>query len=133
MKTLLLICSLLIVSFSLKAQQDVVIGHWDFKEIQKAAGKEVVIVDSVYDGRSFDNHTLLNIGGKYPGQIVSVFIAKNDYQNFAGDILSLYLHKKVSVSGKISMYKDKAQIIVTRPEQLNAHLDWKPNVLNVIF
>ncbi|WP_219225925.1 hypothetical protein [Pedobacter antarcticus] len=133
MKTLLLIFSLLTASFSLKAQQDVVIGHWDFKEISKAAGKEVVIVDSVYDGRTFDNHTLLNVGGKYPGQIISVFIAKNDYHNFDGDILSLYLHKKISVSGKISMYKDKAQIIVTNPKQLNSHLDWNPKVLNVIL
>lgn len=123
MKILLIICSLLAVSFSLKAQQDVVIGQWDLKEITKAVGKEVVLVDSVYDGRAFDNHTLLNIGGKYPGQIVSVFIAKNDYKNFDHDILSSFLHKKVTISGKVSMYNSKAQIIVTRPEQLKLTLN----------
>lgn len=123
MKILLIICSLLAVSFSLKAQQDVVISQLDLKEITKAVGKEVVLVDSVYDGRAFDNHTLLNIGGKYPGQIVSVFIAKNDYKNFDHDILSFFLHKKVTINGKVSMYNGKAQIIVTRPEQLKLTLN----------
>ncbi|GGE66360.1 hypothetical protein EV200_106327 [Pedobacter psychrotolerans] len=41
---------------------DQVIGHWELKDITKAAGKEVVLVDSVYDGRTFENHTVLNVG-----------------------------------------------------------------------
>ncbi len=137
MKTFLLICSFIISSYSLKAQDgiavDHVVGHWNLKDIPKAVGKEVVIVDSVYDGRAFENHTLLNIGGKYPDQIVSVFIAKKDYKNFIDDILKLYLHKKISVNGKLSIFNDKAQIVVTDPKQFNSHLNYKQKVLNVIF
>ncbi|TKC09666.1 hypothetical protein [Pedobacter frigoris] len=137
MKTLLLVCSFVFASFSLSAQEgvavDQIIGHWDLKDIPKAVGKEVVIVDSVYDGRAFENHTLLNVGGKYPGQIISVFIAKKDYKNFSDDILKLYLHKKISVSGKLSIFNEKAQIVVTDPKQINSHLNYKKKVLNVIF
>lgn len=132
MKKFLLICSFVAVSFSLKAQKDVIVGHWDFKDINKAVGKEVVIVDSVYGGRAFENHTLLNVGGQYPGEIVSVFIAKSDYKNFSDDVLKLYLHKKISIEGKVSLYKDKAQIVVTDPKQIDNHKDWKQKVLNVI-
>lgn len=134
MKTILLICTFVLVSYAVKAQEDVIIGFWDFKEIPKAVGKEVVIVDSVYEGRAFENHTLLNIGGKYPNQIVSVFIAKKDYQNFQGDVLKLYLHKKIAIQGKVSMFNNKAQIVATDPKQLNGSMkNWKEKVLNVIF
>lgn len=132
MKKFLLICSFIAVSFSLKAQKDVVASQWNYKEITKAVGKEVVIVDSVYGGRAFENHTLLNVGGQYPGEVVSIFIAKSDYKNFKDDVLQLYLHKKISLKGKVSLYKDKAQIVVTDPKQIDNNLNWKEKVLNVI-
>lgn len=136
MKTLLLICLFLSASFGLKAQGvlvDQVIGHWELKDTPKAVGKEVVLVDSVYDGRAFEDHTLLNIGGKFPNQLISVFISKKDYEKFGGDVLKLFLHKKISVNGKLTLYKEKAQVVVTDPKQLNNHLNWKQKVLNVIF
>jgi len=136
MKTLLLICLLVSTSFGLRAQEievDQVIGHWELKDIPKAAGKEVVLVDSVYDGRAFENHTLLNVGGNFPDQLISVFIDKKDYDKFGGDVLKLYLHKKISVHGKLSLHKDKPQIVVTDPKQLNNHLSWKQKMLNVIL
>jgi hypothetical protein len=137
MKLIIPVFALILFSISLKAQEpveikDVIIGHWSFKDILKATDKDVVIVDSVYGGRSFENHTLLNIGGKFPNQLLSVFIAKKDYKNFDGDILKLYLNKRISVSGKVTNFKDKAQIIVTDQKQLNQHLSWKPG-LNVII
>nr|WP_121272534.1 hypothetical protein [Pedobacter schmidteae] len=137
MKLFLSTLVILFFSISLKAQQpvevkDVIIGHWKFEDILKATGKEVVVVDSVYGGRAFENHTLLNIGGKFPNQLLSVFIAKKDYPNFDGDILKLYLNKKISISGKVTNFKDKAQIVVTDQKQINHHLDWKPG-LNVMI
>lgn len=137
MKLIISVFALILFSLSLKAQEpieikDVIIGQWRFKDILKAADKEVVVVDSVYGGRAFENHTLLNIGGKFPNQVLSVFIAKKDYKNFEGDILKLYLNKRISVSGKVTNFKDKAQIIVTDQKQINQHLNWKPG-LNVII
>lgn len=137
MKSLISIFALFLFSVSLNAQEpveikDVIIGHWNFKDILKATDKEVVVVDSVYGGRTFENHTLLNIGGKFPDQLLSVFIAKKDYKNFDGDVLKLYVNKRISVSGKVTNFKDKAQIIVTDQKQINQHLDWKPG-LNVII
>lgn len=136
MKTLLLICLLVSGSFGLKAQEvlvEHVVGQWRLTDIPKAAGKEVVLVDSVYDGRAFESHTLLNIGGNYPNQLISVFIDKKDYEKFGGDVLKLFLHKKISVQGKLSLYKEKPQVVVTDPKQLNNHLSWKQKVLHVIL
>jgi hypothetical protein len=136
MKTLLLICLLISTSFGLKAQGvlvDHVVGQWRLTDIPEAAGKEIVLVDSVYDGRAFEEHTLLNIGGNFPNQLISVFIEKKDYEKFGGDILKLYLHKKISVHGKLSLHKDKPQVVVTDPKQLNKHLSWKQKVLHVIL
>nr|WP_121272509.1 hypothetical protein [Pedobacter schmidteae] len=137
MKSSLFALVVLFFSISVKAQQpvevkDVIIGHWKFEDILKATGKEVVVVDSVYGGRAFENHTLLNIGGKFPNQLLSVFIAKKDYPNFDGDILKLYLNKKIGINGIVSNFKDKAQIVVTDQKQINHHLDWKPG-LNVMI
>ncbi|MNK09420.1 hypothetical protein D3C87_273790 [compost metagenome] len=137
MKSLLSIFAILLFSTLLRAQEPIeikgpVIGHWSFNDILKTTGKDVVVVDSVYGGRAFENHTLLNIGGKFPNQLLSIFIAKKDYKNFDGDLLKLYLNKKISVSGNVTNFKDKAQIIVTDQKQINHHLDWKPG-LNVII
>lgn len=137
MKSLLSIFAILLFSTLLKAQEpieikDYVIGHWNFNDILKTTGKDVVVVDSVYGGRVFENHTLLNIGGKFPNQLLSVFIAKKDYKNFDGDLLKLYLNKRISVSGQVTNFKDKAQIIVTDQKQINHHLNWKTG-LNVII
>lgn len=137
MKLIISVVTLILFSVSLKAQEpieikDVIIGHWRFKDILNAADKEVVVVDSVYGGRAFENHTLLNIGGKFPNQVLSIFIAKKDYKNFDDDLLKLYLNKRISVSGKVTIFKDKAQIVVTDQKQINQHLDWKSG-LNVII
>lgn len=131
MKKIILICALIITVLGVKAQEKTP-EIWKYTDISKATGKEIVVVDSVYDGRAFEKHTLLNIGGKYPNQLFSVFIAKKDYANFEDDILKLFLHKKISVQGVLSVYHDKAQVVVTEAKQLNKKLDWKAGVLHLI-
>lgn len=137
MKLIILVFAMALFSISLKAQEpvgikDVITAKWSFNDVLKAEGKEVIVVDSVYSGRAFEHHTLLNIGGKFPNQILSIFIAKKDYQNFDGDILKLYLNKRISVNGKLTVFKDKPQVVVTDKKQLNQHINWK-NGLNVII
>lgn len=136
MKKIVLILSFMLVSLGLQAQtsnDDVIITQRDFKEIIKSVGKNVIVVDSVYSGRTFENHTLLNIGGKYPNQLLTVFIDKKDYKNFQGDILELYLHKKISIEGKVTDYNGKAQIIVTDPKkQVNRYLNSKKGMQEIM-
>eukprot|EP01133_Synstelium_polycarpum_P010455 gene10455-12172_t len=127
MKSTVLAFALILTSFGLKAQSNAAgMSLVPLKEISGKTGQEVVVVDSVYSGRAFDNRTLLNIGGNFPNQLLTVVIDKNDYNNFEGDIVALYLHKRISVAGKVTVYNGKSQIAVTDPKkQLNLNLKWE--------
>lgn len=67
-------------------------------------------IDSVH--QSGKGNIFLNMGGKYPNQAFTAYIRSNnagefpDYQNYDG--------KTVAVSGKITLYRGKPEIIVTR-------------------
>ncbi|WP_457289638.1 hypothetical protein [Pedobacter sp. UYP24] len=120
MKSTLVLVLLLIAFTNLKAQKPVPINNTakrEYKDLKTLVGKEIYVVDSVYSGRSFDSHTLLNIGGSFPNQLLTVFIDKKDYPNFADDVLKLFLHKKINVFGKLTEYNGKVQIILNDPKK----------------
>ncbi len=121
MKSFLILFTFLLVSINLHAQttnDDIIIGTNPLKDVINRIGKEVTAVDSVYGGKAFENQTLLNVGGSHPNQLLTVFIDKKDYKNFKGEILTLYLNKRVSIKGKVSEFKGKPQIVVTDPKQI---------------
>ena len=88
-------------------------------EAAKHLNETATIKDRV-DGfhQSANGNMSLNMGGKYPNQAFTAFIpSKNaaelsDAQRYDGQI--------ISVTGKISLYKGKPEIIVTSPSQITA-------------
>lgn len=88
-------------------------------EAAKHIGENATVSDRV-DGvhQSGKGNIFLNMGGKYPNQAFTAFIpAKNagqfsDYQKYDG--------QTVAVSGKITSYRGKPEIVVTSPSQINA-------------
>ncbi|MES2829720.1 MAG: hypothetical protein V4687_16300 [Bacteroidota bacterium] len=120
MKALILTLFIAVSSISLSAQ-DVTpakaIESVDYKNLKAFIGKEVYVVDSVYSGRAFDNHTLLNIGGAFPNQLLTVFVDKKDYPSFSDEVIKLFLHKKINIVGKLTEYNGKVQIILTDPKK----------------
>ena len=71
MKKLLLLLFLAITITFAKAQTTVTI-----KEVVNYVGKVVTLCDSVYGAKAMGNISLLNLGGKFPKEIITVVILK---------------------------------------------------------
>lgn len=67
--------------------------------------------------RSKAGNIFLNIGGNYPYQAFTAYIPSNAASAFP-NADSLF-RKTVVVTGKITIYKGKPEIIVTKPEQIS--------------
>jgi len=73
-------------------------------------------VDSVH--QSGKGSVFLNMGGKYPNQAFTAFIPASSAGQFSN--LQQYQGQTVSVSGKITLYRGKPEIIVNLPSQITA-------------
>ena len=88
-------------------------------EAAKHVGETATItgtVDSVH--QSSKSNIFLNMGGKYPNQAFTAFIPSSSAGQFPNP--QQYEGRTVSVSGKISLYKGKPEIIVNSPSQITA-------------
>jgi hypothetical protein len=86
-------------------------------EFAKNLGKTGTLCDTVYSLRIVsDTLTLLNMGGVYPNQKYTVAVKGNkitlDYTSLKG--------KPLCVTGVFIMYKNKPEIQISEPEQVNA-------------
>jgi len=112
MKKLILLFTITI-SFAASASAQKRFSADDFA---KNLGKTGTLCDTVYSLRVVsDTLTLLNMGGVYPNQKYTVAIKGNkvtlDYTNLKG--------KPLCVTGVFLMYKNKPEIQVSQPEQIN--------------
>ncbi len=110
-KLLSLIVFLFVVSLA-KSQTTIAI-----KDVAKHIGEEVTICDSVYTTRALANLTLINLGAEFPKQLLTVVIYKADLAKFK-EPEKTYLNKKMCVTGKLVLFNEKPQIVVTEPKQL---------------
>jgi hypothetical protein len=77
-----------------------------------------VVSSSRYLSSSHSKPTFLNLGKPYPNEDFTVVIWADDRQKF-GHPEDSYLHKNICVTGEITSYKDKAQIIARNPSQIH--------------
>jgi DNA/RNA endonuclease YhcR with UshA esterase domain len=85
----------------------------------KHVGETATVTDRV-DGvhQSGKGNIFLNMGGKYPNQAFTAFIPSGSAGQFSNP--QQYEGRTVSVSGKITLYHGKPEIIVTSPAQISA-------------
>lgn len=88
------------------------------KEAVNYVGKTVTLCDSVYSARAMDNISLLNLGGKFPKEIITMVVFKSDRIKFQKEPVELYNNKRICITGKVTLYKDKLQIVVNDPKQI---------------
>lgn len=88
------------------------------KEVVNYVGKEVTLCDSVYSARAMDNISLLNIGGRFPKEVITMVVFKSDRAKFKKEPVELYGNKRICVTGKVTLYKNKLQLIVNDPKQV---------------
>jgi Predicted RNA-binding protein, contains TRAM domain len=87
-------------------------------EAAKHVGETATITGTV-DGvhQSGKGNIFLNMGGKYPNQAFAAFIPSSNSAQFSNP--QQYEGRMMSVSGKISLYKGKPEIIVNSPSQIS--------------
>src|SRR5215471_5001515 len=87
------------------------------KEAAKHVG-EIATIKGRVDGfhQSGKGNVFLNMGGKYPNQAFTAFIPSSSAAQFSN--AQQYDGKTVSVSGKITLYRGKPEIVVTNVSQI---------------
>ena len=89
------------------------------EEAAKHVGETATVtgkVDSFH--QSGKGNIFFNMGGKYPNQAFTAFIPSSSAAQFSNP--QQYDEKTVSVSGKITLYHGKPEIIVNSPSQISA-------------
>lgn len=90
-------------------------------DVSKHIGDSVTVCGPVASIRYFENSnrkpTFLNIGDKYPNQKITLVIWEDVRKNFKEAPESL-LNKKICITGRIILYKEKPEIVIERPEQV---------------
>lgn len=115
MKKCFLLFCFTILAFTLSAQTKI-----PAKDASNYVGKTVTICDKVFSTKLIagSNMTLLNLGGSYPNQLLTVMIKGTDRSKFKGQPEVDFKGKDVCVTGVVVLYKDKPEIVVSNPEQI---------------
>jgi hypothetical protein len=89
------------------------------QEAPRHVGETATITGTV-DGvhQSGKGNIFLNMGGKYPNQAFTAFIPSASAAQFSNP--QQYEGRTVAVSGKITLYKGKPEIIVNSTSQISA-------------
>lgn len=90
----------------------------DAKDAVQSIGKKVTACGRVYGIKTTDRVTFINVGDKYPNSPVTVVIFEKDRKNFQPSIEELFTDKNICVKGEVVEYKGKAEIIVTKLEDI---------------
>ncbi len=85
------------------------------KNISAQVGKKLAVCDTVYDFRVVNpTTTLLNLGGRYPQQNLTIAI-KGDSVKINPTLMK---GKPVCFYGEVTLFKDRPEMVVTAPEQI---------------
>lgn len=103
--------------FTASAQQEIKI-----EDARKHIGDSVKIYGKIYGGKYLedakDSPTFLNLGGAYPNALLTVVIRSDARKLFKKPPEEYYKGADVSVTGRIQMFNEKPEIIVSNPNQI---------------
>ena len=92
------------------------------EEVSKHIDDSVTVCGLVDDLRYFESSknspTFINIGGKYPNQLLTVVIwgdVRKQFKNNPDELKG----KQVCITGRIILFKDRPEIVIAQPEQLS--------------
>lgn len=94
--------------------------EYSASEAAKHVGESATVTDMVSNvHESGKGNIFLNMGGTYPNQMFTGFIPASAASAFSD--AKQYDGKTVSISGKITVYKGKPEIVVTSQSQIRKH------------
>lgn len=124
MKQALIIFLFLFSLSTLNAQKQV-----QLEEISNSIGDSITIKGKVFTTRYLENSkgapTLLNIGAAFPNQLVTVVIFGDDRGKFTQGPEIMFADKTISVTGKVTIFRDKPQIVISSLNQIKVEEEKK--------
>ncbi len=109
------LCSLLFVA-AVSAQINI-----KLEDVSKHIGDSVTVCGKVAGMRYFENSknkpTFLNIGANHPNQSLTVVIWETTRALFTTKVDDL-MNKEICITGRIILYKERAEIVIEKPEQI---------------
>jgi hypothetical protein len=92
------------------------------EDVSKHVGDSVKVCGKIYGGifleRVKDTPTFLNVGGTYPNNPLTIVIWADVRKTLEEKPEEFYKDKSVCIFGKITLYKDKPQIVLYNKSQL---------------
>lgn len=90
--------------------------------VEQFVNQRVTICDKIYGGIFLDKSkkriTLLNMGGAYPKQKLTVLIPDSCRFLFSKAPETYFKYKNVCITGQILLYNGKYEIVLTKPEDI---------------
>lgn len=91
-------------------------------EVNKHIGDSIKVCGQVYDtyyaARTEDTPTFLNVGAKYPNQLLTVVIWSDVRKEFEKAPEVLFKDKEICIIGRLELYKGKPQIVLRSVKQI---------------
>jgi hypothetical protein len=92
------------------------------EDVSGHVGDSVKVCGKVAGIRYMENAkgqpTLMNMGAAYPNQLLTVVISSEVRKQYEIAPEELFKDKDICITGKIEIYRDKPQIVVSRKEQI---------------
>jgi micrococcal nuclease len=89
--------------------------------VKNYVGKTIMVcakVQSTYISKGEKKITSLSFGKAYPNHTFQVVIFNSDLAKFKDEPAEYFKDKEVCITGVITLYKDKPEIIVSDPNQI---------------
>lgn len=97
------------------ADEGVMTIHWT--TANKAMGEVAYVCGKVIEVRDIGAITFINFDDNRPAKFVGV-VFRDNYGKFPDDLKKLYAGKFVKIRGQITAHRDKPQIVLTSPGQI---------------
>lgn len=113
MKSIFSALLILLISVSGKAQKEVAL-----QEISKHVGDSVLVEGKVYGTIKAGKQLLLNVGGAFPRQLLTIVLDEEMQKILEGPLKSEL--QQVKVAGKVEIYRNKPRIVIKHPSQIQS-------------
>lgn len=94
----------------------------ELQNVRDHVGDSVKLKALIYGGKYLQNvkgsPTFLNVGGQYPNELLTLVIWNNTRREFIQAPEDIYNHKMAWITGKVILYKDRPEIVISNPDQI---------------